>query len=253
MNQFYSRRWFSAGIFIWSMLIVSACTSRPDAQQIINRAIHVHGGERYSRSVTEFDFRQYHYRVSRTQGQFTYERRFTDSTGNQIEDVLTGEEFTRRINGQIAELSPKQRTDYANSVNSVVYFAFLPYKLNDPAVRKRYVGEAVINGVPYHKIEISFAQEGGGKDFQDVFYYWINQRDYTLQHLAYSEGGERFRDAYNPRRINGIRFVDYVNYEKADSLEITPVSRYDSLFEAGRLKELSRIELKNIRVELLPQ
>jgi hypothetical protein len=57
----------------------------------------------------------------------------------------------------------------------------------------------------------------------------------------------RFREAYNERFVNGIRFVDYNNYKPLNT-EMT-IFETDSLFESGNLKLLSKIELKNIKVE----
>ncbi|MEN0004759.1 MAG: DUF6503 family protein, partial [Bacteroidota bacterium] len=141
---------------------------------------------------------------------------------------------------------------YSNSVNSVVYFALLPYFLNDGAVQKTYLGEAKLNQRWYHKIKVTFAQEGGGKDFEDEYIYWINKGGYTMDYLAYNYqvngGGARFRAAYNFRVEKGIRFADYRNMKPLDgSME---VASFDALYEADQLKEVSRIETENVRVDL---
>ena len=69
-----------------------------------------------------------------------------------------------------------------------------------------------------------------------------------MDYLAYSYevdgGGVRFREAYNTRKIGGVLFQDYVNYKH---LKNTDVSTFDILFEKGELKELSRIELENVK------
>ena len=73
-----------------------------------------------------------------------------------------------------------------------------------------------------------------------------------MDYLAYSYhtdgGGMRFRASYNVRTVGGIRFADYVNYEADPSLQIETL---DELFTEGKLKELSRIELVNIKVDIL--
>lgn len=61
--------------------------------------------------------------------------------------------------------------------------------------------------------------------------------------------GYVFRKAYNPRTIKGIRFVDYENY-KTDDLD-TPLKQLDDLYEARQLELLSKIENRNIEVNLL--
>ena len=115
------------------------------------------------------------------------------------------------------------------------------------------MGETNIQGQPYHKLEVTFAQEGGGTDYEDVYLYWIHPQTYTLDYLAYSfhtdEGGLRFRKSYEPQVIGGIRFQNYINYEPLR--QETPLLDLDKLFAAGKLKELSRIELKNIQVNTL--
>jgi len=68
-----------------------------------------------------------------------------------------------------------------------------------------------------------------------------------VDYLAYSYhvngGGVRFRSAYNSREVDGVRFQDYINY-KHDST--TPVEEMDEYYLKGELKELSKIELRNI-------
>ena len=106
---------------------------------------------------------------------------------------------------------------YANSVNSVHYFANLPYGLNDPAVNKEFLGEVAIKDKEYYKIKVTFDQKGGGKDYEDIYLYWFNKETFKPDYLAYKfyvdGGGIRFRVAYNERYLGGIRFVDYENYE----------------------------------------
>jgi hypothetical protein len=132
-----------------------------------------------------------------------------------------------------------------------LYFALLPYGLNDPSVQKEFMGETTLDGQEYYKIKITFQQNGGGEDYQDVFHYWINKSNFRIDFLSYSfiendEIGYRFRKAYNARDVNGILFQDYVNYtppgnENLDQLE--------ELYKKNRLKELSKIELENIVVQ----
>jgi hypothetical protein len=144
------------------------------------------------------------------------------------------------------------KTVYANSVNSVHYFVQLPFGLNDEAVNKELIGKDTIHNKEYYEIKVIFDIEGGGSDHEDVYMYWINAQNYHVDYLAYSfevnEGGLRFRKAYNPRTIEGIRFVDYENY-KTDDLD-TPLEQLDDLYEARQLELLSKIENKNIEVNI---
>lgn len=229
----------------------TAATTLPTAQQIADAAIEEHGGERYKNFRAEFDFRGRHYTAARDGWKFTYERIFTDTTGRHFRDVLTHEGLYREVDGQRVQLSEKDSAAYANSVNSVLYFALLPAFLNDKAVVKEYAGEATIKGQPYHKLRVTFRQEGGGKDFEDEYMYWIHRDSATMDYLAYNYltdgGGARFREAYNVRTIGGIRFADYHNYKpKTDSRN---VAAFDSLFENGEMELVSDIETENIIVE----
>jgi hypothetical protein len=69
-------------------------------------------------------------------------------------------------------------------LNSVIYFATLPYKLQDASVTKTFVEEATIKGKRYDLIKVTFGQDGG-KDFDDEYMYWIN-KDTPSDYLAYS-------------------------------------------------------------------
>ena len=223
------------------------------AQEIINAAIEKHGGRRFANSIVKFIFRDRNYKATRRAGSFEYERAFVDSTGAQVQDILTNASFVRKINGQPVNLDSLQRSNFANSVNSVLYFTLLPYFLNDAAVVKEYLGEVTIKKQPYHKIKVTFRQEGGGKDHEDEYIYWIHRDEHTMDYLAYNYqtdgGGARFREAYNVQLINGIRFADYVNYKpKTATMEI---ETFDRLFETGGLEALSNIENQNIEVILL--
>ena len=242
----------NAALLVFVFFLLYACTSRPSAQSMIDQAIAQHGGDQYESAVIEFDFRGRHYRAVHDQGLFSYERSWTDSLGT-VHDVLTNEGFTRTINNQPFEVSDEYARRYANSVNGVIYFALLPYRLNDPAVIKTYVGETSVEGEPYHKIQVTFREEKGGEDHEDVFVYWIHQDTFRMDYLAYEYerdgGGSRFRKAYNQREVEGILFADYVNYEGPYPTDT--LANFDALYEQGKLKELSHIELENIEVRPL--
>ena len=83
--------------------------------------------------------------------------------------------------------------------------------------------------------------------------YWVHSENYTVDYLAYSYatdgGGIRFREAYNPRKVNGIRFVDYRNY-KPNTLTVA-LEDLDDWFQADSLQLLSTIENTSISVDLL--
>jgi hypothetical protein len=234
------------------VLSITACSRAPDAQSIVDAAIETHGGARYQSSVIEFDFRDKHFSIMRDGGLFSFKRTFRDSTGT-IEDVLSNDGFVRKIDGVTAPLSGKETRRFSSSVNSVVYFALLPAPLNDSAAIKKYLGETTITGEAYHTIEVTFRQEGGGKDHENLFVYWLRRQDFTMDYLAYRFGPEpeatRFRQAFNPRTINGIQFADYHNYKGLP--ETASLLDYTRFFEASELAHVSDVVLKNVRVESL--
>jgi hypothetical protein len=218
------------------------------AQQIVDQAIESHGGDEFEQAHFRFRFRDREYVWQRDGRKFEYKRIFTDSLGHTITDILNNKGFTRLVEGKPEELPEERVRAYTNSVNSVIYFAVLPYRLNDEAVQKEYLGETEIRGVAYHKVKVSFRQEGGGEDFEDEFIFWFHRDRYTMDYLAYSyhteSGGMRFREAYNPRIIGGILWQDYINYKP--STTGASLERLEELYEQGALEELSRIELENI-------
>lgn len=231
-------------------------TQENPAQAVVDQAIAEHGGAVLNHAIVEFDFREFHYTITRDGGLYHYERTFTDSTGAAIHDVLDNDGITRTVDGEPVTLTEEETNRIATPLNSVPYFALLPYNLNDPAVQKRTLGEVTMAGEPYDKIEITFEEEGGGRDFEDRFIYWFHRDRYTMDYLAYDfhvdDGGTRFREAYNVRTIGGVRFADYHNFI-SDSLQThgDPIERYDILMAQTDLELLSDIVLENITVRPL--
>lgn len=230
-------------------LIVACSSNHTDPQKIIDKAIEVAGGDKFLRSTIEFDFRDRHYITRRTGGTFSHERIFKDSA-HTFHDYLTNEGFQREINDKVAIIPDSMAAKYTRSVNSTIYFALLPYGLNDPAVKKKFLGKTILDGQPYFILEITFAEDGGGEDYNDIFLYWIHEKNFTLDYMAYvyytEGGGLRFRKAINPRKVNGILFQDYINYKpKADSVTIDQI---EAVYKQNGLEEMSKIELMNISV-----
>ncbi|EAR00396.1 hypothetical protein FB2170_13281 [Maribacter sp. HTCC2170] len=221
--------------------------SQLNAQQIVDKSIEISGGELYGASNVSFDFRDRNYVMERVDGKKVLKRIRKNDTLDLI-DIKTNNRFERYVDGKLTQLPDSLSNSYGNSVNSVHYFAYLPYGLNDPAVKKEYLGEIVIKDKEYYKIKVTFSQENGGDDFDDVYIYWFNVKTLKPDYLAYefhvNDGGLRFREAYNERIVSGIRFVDYKNLKP--KLKNQSIYKIDSLFIKGELELLSRIELKNI-------
>jgi len=220
--------------FIVLLFAVAACKQQPAAEEIIERSIEAYGGQKVYNSIIEFDFRKRHYVAKYHNNRFD-------------------EGFTRTVNDSLVQLDDEWRGKYASSVNSVIYFFRIPFVLKDPAVIARLLGTTQMDGQEYYEIQITFKPEGGGEDYSDTFIYWINKQNYFIDYFAYeyhtNGGGKRFRKAINPRIVNGLRVVDYINYKPKD-LQVD-IADYDQYFFEGGLEELSRIINTNVTVEYL--
>ncbi|HPH17132.1 MAG TPA: hypothetical protein PLE32_00095 [Haliscomenobacter sp.] len=229
--------------FLCLLFIAQSCSGQKDADpkaaEIVRQCVEVHGGRNYRNFDVSFDFRAFKVKLQHKGGKFRYERSTKDTLGNTIVDILTNEGLTRSINGKAQ--TPEDK--YRESVNALAYFALLPFKLTEPAVNLKYLGETSIDKQQYDKIEVSFDAEGGGKDYKDVYCYWINQQTHTMDYLSYATGGPRFRKATKRTKVGGIVFQDYDNYEIKDTTLST--QDYDRVFMEGKAVLLSKIEQTN--------
>lgn len=244
----------SRTIFILLAIIAFSCKNQAEkdlsAQEIVDKSIAISGGvDRYEKSTIAFNFRSRAY-ISEMKGKRKILKRIHKNDTINLLDILSPEGFKRFDNDSLVSLHDSLAAKYGNSVNSVHYFSKLPYGLNDPAVHKELIGETEIKGKPYYKVKVTFNKEGGGDDFDDTYVYFFNKSTFKPDYLAYDfhvdGGGMRFREAYNERYVNGIRFVDYKNMKPID--ENSSVLHIDSLYNTNRLKLLSKIELKDVRV-----
>ena len=239
-------------LLLISALLITSCkpeTKTTSAQQIIDNSIEFSNLNKVKKATVSFDFRKNSYSAQRNNGDF----RLTKTVKNDllvVKDVLSNNNFQRFVNDSLVTLSKKKEDSYRNSVNSVHYFSVLPLGLNDKAVHKKLLEPVTIKGKEYHKIQVTFSEDGGGDDFDDVFIYWFAKDTFQLDYLAYkyhtNGGGIRFRDVKEEKRVNGIRFVDYNNY-KPSSYEIDFFT-IDKLYQEDKLKKISEIVLDNINV-----
>lgn len=217
-------------------------------ERLINDAITAHGGDLYKTASYEFVFRKKQYSFTNKDGAYTYTVKRVDENGNEVIDSLKNGSLSKFLNGKAVELTAKDQSRYSEALNSVIYFATLPYKLNDGAVNKKFVETQTIKGETYNVVKVTFNKEGGGKDFDDEFYYWIHAKTNTIDYLAYNykvnNGGVRFRSSYNRRNVGGIIFQDYINYKAEVG---TPLKLLPGLYENEKLKELSRIDTENVK------
>ena len=228
-------------------LSLKSSASSPEAASLLQSTIDAHGGIKYETAHYAFVFRNKNYTFHNNHGKYTYTLS-QEKNGVGYHNILTNDSFTRTQNGVQQALTQKQITAYTEGVNSVVYFATLPHKLNDPAVNVSHEGTTTISNKKYQVMKVTFDEEGGGRDFEDNYYYWINDSTKLIDFLAYdykvNGGGVRFREAYNPRRVDGILFQDYINYKAPVG---TALSSLPQMWERKELKELSRIDTESVR------
>ncbi|EPR70601.1 hypothetical protein ADIWIN_3462 [Winogradskyella psychrotolerans RS-3] len=223
------------------------------AEDIITKSIAVSGGERFKQSSLKFEFRDTYYQALRKNHEFLLVRVLVKDNDSTF-DMLSNVGFERYHNDAFVKLEDSIANVYSASVNSVHYFSVLPYGLNDTAVNKSLLESEQIKGKDYHKIKVTFNEDGGGEDYEDVFVYWVNKETFKVDYLAYSYAevsgiGMRFREAYNERYVTGLRFVDYNNYKPENTT--IPIGNLAKAFEANELTLLSKIELENIKVDLV--
>ncbi len=240
--------------FIFSFFILISCKpseKKLTAQKIIDKTILFSGTDKVSNSEITFSFRDKHYTAIRKNGFFKLSREYKKDS-IFIDEVLTNDGYERLENNLNVKVVDSMISKYSNSVNSVHYFSVLPFGLNDKAVKKKLLPSSTIKRKEYYKVEITFSEDGGGEDFEDVFIYWIGKEDFLIDYLAYSYhrngGGKRFRVLKEQCIKGGIRFVDYHNYKPiSKSIELINL---DKAFENNQLKKVSEIVLENIIVKL---
>jgi hypothetical protein len=154
------------------------------------------------------------------------------------------------VDDSVAVLDRKAISGLTGSVNSVAYFTLLPWKLKDPAVQKRFLGSTIINGNSYEKIQVTFEQDGGGEDYQDIFLYYIDPKNNMVDYIAYkyhvNGGGARFRKAIGRQQVNGLTFQNYENYDADTVLDFLKV---EAAYLKG-LKKLKNIENTDFKVKV---
>lgn len=218
-------------------------------KQIVEHAIDYSGKSRLNENILKFEFRDYRYKSIPTCDGLKLERM---SKKDSTRDVLVKDKLSRYYRDSLVKLADSTAFSYYESVNSVHYFIQLPLRLQDEAVNLSGLGKEDIEEKTYHKVQVKFSEDGGGVDFEDVYIYWFDVEDFSMDFLAYSflvnEGGMRFRKAINRRTIDGVVFQDYENYKpKVKSNELEEIGK---MYENDELELLSLIE--NEIIELTP-
>lgn len=217
-----------------------------EGEALVAAVIAAHGADRLGDASVDFAFRGTPYRMTRREGRFRYER--WPRPGQH--EVLTNDGFVVRVDGEPAKLSRGAAASKRRSLNSVVYFASLPYPLADPAVRPEAAGRQAIGDARFEALEVRFAAEDGGDDHEDGFRYWVDPETRQIAFMAYrferGDGGVRFRVRTGASTVGGVTFLDWSNHGRADP-EV-PLERLPDLWMQGKLPALSTVALDDIRM-----
>tara|TARA_B100000768_G_C11180772_1_gene332822 strand:+ start:161 stop:943 length:783 start_codon:yes stop_codon:yes gene_type:complete len=240
---------FLCCLFLFSIISCKQDSRLLTAQQIIDKSIKISGVYKLYNSTLSFNFRDKKYIAERNSGAFVL-KRISTMKDFQIEDQLSNQGFQRFINFRLSTVVDSMAVKYIESVNSVHYFSVLPFGLNDQAVQKKLLESINIKGKKYYKVQITFTEDGGGVDFDDIFIYWIGQKDFKIDYLAYTfhvnGGGMRFREVKKEHLIEGTRLLDYNNFKPKD--EKIKLYGLDKAFENNELIKASEINLENIKI-----
>ena len=227
------------------------------AVALVRKAQTAHNSDALDGATLHFTFRGDPFTARRDGGRFRYTRTTRDDAGREVVDILDNAGLARTVNGENVAIPEEERGGLETALNSVVYFATLPAALSDPAVQARALGPDSIAGERYEKLEVTFAQEGGGRDWEDRYLYWIHPEQGTLDYLAYSyelapgadgrnDTGHRFRRVIGVSDASGFRVQDYANLT-ADSL--ASLEDYPAALARGATREVSEVLTENARLE----
>ena len=230
----------------------------PGALALLDAAREAHGSAALDRAEVSFRFRGTPFVLRRDGGAFRYARTLTDSLGRTVEEVVDNDGAHRFVDGADVPLAPDEAARLATAVNSVAYFALLPAPLADPAVRARSLGPGRVGDQAFDRVEVAFAQEGGGADWEDRYVYWLRP-DGRIAYYAYSyepnpanasrtETGTRFRVLTGEQRVGGVLFQDWRNLT-ADT--VGTLEAFGDAHGAGRTFRVSDVVLDSVRVRPL--
>ncbi len=236
---------------VLTVLLWSGCSRDVTPDDVIDRAMRAHGTTILDNAILEFDFRGDRYLARRNEGLFSYERYWADSSGN-VRDVVNNDEIFREVDGKRVDITERLESSILTRVNSIIYFASLPYSLRDPAVIPRYLGVGSIDGNEYDRVEITFRKQGGGPDYRDRFLYWVNRSTSRIDYFAYyyltDETGSRLRKLVNVRNVNGFLIADHLNFSAVTDTIGARIEAYERLIGTEGLDLVSEVKHENVRL-----
>ena len=222
--------------------------------EIVDRAIEFHGGEVYSRSLSELTMCSksgcYDLRSRIDDGLFELEAAGPVSAGYR-RAVVDNDTTALWLDQKQVDLDERLVTSVRNWVMARHYFVYLPYRLNDGSVLKQDLGRETWGQRSLHKVKVTFVP-GSSSGADDEFLFWFDPETGRLEQFAYSfvgnPGGLRLRRIYNHRRVGGILFYDQENWGvdgpdlSVDQIRPEGITDWDLI---------SRVTVDNIRVTAL--
>ena len=228
----------------------SALGSPPKVErlEIVDRAIEFHGGDAFESSTKRF-------RICSKSGCFAVRSRIDggrfEHTVEQPErgrEVrITNDSVERWQDGEPVEVAGKDEQRWRDWVSQRVYFAFLPYALNDPSVYKQDLGLVDGEHGPLHLVKVSF-EPGTSTSASSEFLYWFEPDSGRMVQYAYSfDGGVRLRRSFNERRVGGILVADSENWGvDGKGMSIDPLA--DPAYVERELEHISTVTLEDVEI-----
>ncbi len=224
--------------------------------EIVSRAIEHHGGEVYRRSETSVELCSgsgcYGMNVRTDGGMYRHE--VSGPYRGGIRAVRAdNDSVSVSWQGEPVAATSEEWQSLRDWATARIYFAFLPYRLNDPGVLQEDLGIEEWEGRRLHRVKVHF-EAGSSTDAEDEYLYWFDPDTARLEQFAYSftgdPGGLRFRRLSNYRRVGGILFFDQANLGvEGAGLSVDEI---DPAFVDARMRQVSKVELRGIEVSPLP-
>ena len=249
-------RSFVAAFLAGAAILVVPAPEFADAQEpvdIVGRSIELHGGDLYESSAVELRLCSgsgcYDLAVTRRDGVYRHRvagpvragHREVEATNDTVRHWLDGVEMP--VTDARAEQGLR---DWATAR---IYFAFLPFRLDDPSAQREDLGQETWGDRELHKVKVTF-RAGTSTDAEDEYLYWFDPATARLEQFAYSfegnPGGLRFRRLDNYRRVGGILFFDQKNLGvEGDDLSVDQI---DPEFVEERMRHVSDVRLEIVSV-----
>ncbi len=246
------RRPLRLAILLVGLLTTAAGGAGDEGLSIVHRAIELHGGDLYEHSSISFDLCSgsgcYDISVETDDGLYRHRVAGPVSAGHR--EVEADNDTVRHWHeGEERPVTPAEEQRLRDWATARIYFALLPYKLNDPGVRQRDLGLERWGDRDLHKVKVTF-RAGSSTDAEDEFLYWFDPETARLEQFAYSFAGEpgglRFRPLHDHRRVGGILFFDQTNLGiDGDGLSVDLI---DPDYVERAMRPVSTVRLENIEV-----